>query len=100
MARSHLPVDRQNSAQRQLDATTVAPGSNRVREPVRVCAAHHASAREGVGHETDAQPRVYRPQHEVGVCRPDEVGGTLKAAALRADRGDTERPAAPYANEG
>jgi len=95
-----LTTHGKDASEAELDATTVAPRSNRVGELEGVGTAFHAQAHKGVGHESLAQAGVDRTKHQIGIGRPNPVRRILAGYCLLIPKGrNGEGSAASNPNE-
>jgi hypothetical protein len=92
-----LTVYGEQATQRQLEATTVAPGPDSIRKSSRLRAALETESTEGVRHEPLAQPRVHGAENQIRVRRPHQVGACLATESLKGGRRDTKAAASSEA---
>jgi hypothetical protein len=86
-------VDGEQAPQRQLEATTIAPGADGIGKADWLGAAFHSYSAEGVGHEALAKPGVDRSQHQIRIGRPNKIRGARGEGVLGRWRGDPQAAA-------
>jgi hypothetical protein len=73
VAPAGFAIHREHAAQRQLKASTVTPGADRVGEINRLRAALHADPPKRVWHEALAEAGVDGTEHQIGIGRPNQI---------------------------
>jgi hypothetical protein len=95
MAPSSFAVNGEKASEGKLKPRSITPGADGVCKCHGLRAALEAESGERVRHEALAKSGVDRAEHQIGVCRPNEIRWSLiYAGRLGRERGDSQATAA------